>query len=86
MRYYAEGGYDNFGNAGAGQFGTERENGPLHRPTYFTEPAPWTSQFYDTTNGVGTYDTPGPSAQTVENVYVSPEPSRANFANTRAYS
>jgi len=70
-RYYAEGPPINV-NGGLGDYGIARLRGPNHRPVYFNEPAPWTSQFYDTTADVGTPDAPGPNAQVPDNVYTSP--------------
>ena len=57
-RYYAEGPPVNV-NGGQGAYGVGRLRGPNHRPVYFNEPAPWTSQYYDTTASVGTPDAPG---------------------------
>jgi hypothetical protein len=71
-RYYAEGPPVNL-NGGLGSYGVARLRGPNHRPVYFNEPAPWTSQFYDTTASVGTPDAPGPGGQAPNAVYVSPE-------------
>ncbi len=48
-----------------------------HRPTVFAEPAPWSANFYDTTEATGGPATPGTPA-TVQNVLVSPAPSRGN--------
>jgi hypothetical protein len=71
-RYYAEGPPVNL-NGGLGAYGVARLRGPNHRPVYFNEPAPWTSQYYDTTASVGTPDAPGPGGQAPDAVYVSPE-------------
>lgn len=49
-RYYGTGQEDQFLNGGAGQYGYRaagRGGGPK-RPVSYTEPAPWTSGFYDT--------------------------------------
>jgi len=64
QRYYAEGQSDQFWNAGQGDFGIERLRGSGNkRPVAFTEPAPWTQNFYDTTDTVGTTDQPGQPTQ-----------------------
>ncbi len=81
-RYYAAGGYDNFLNAGQGQYGQARLAGPRHRPTMFAEPAPWSTNFYDTTASVGTTDSPGAADQAPDMVYVSPQASRAALNST----
>jgi hypothetical protein len=70
-RYYAEGPPINV-NGGQGSYGIARLRGPNHRPVFFTEPAPWTAQFYDTTADVGTADAPGPNTQVPNLVYTSP--------------
>jgi hypothetical protein len=79
-RYYATGAPE-FPNAGMGAYGVERLRGPLHRPTMFAEPAPWSAQYYDTTASVGTPDSPGTASQSPDMVYVSPEPSRGALVN-----
>jgi hypothetical protein len=80
-RYYAEGPPVAV-NAGQGSYGVSRLRGPNHRPVYFNEPSPWTSQFYDTTASVGTPDAPGPGGQAPNAVYTSPEVSRAGLTGT----
>ena len=55
-------------------YGTARTH-QRNRPTIFTEPAPWTANFYDTTAATGGPDTPGTPAA-VQNVYVSPAATR----------
>ena len=72
-RYYAEGAATGLVNAGMGSYGVSRLRGPNHRPVAFNEPAPWSSQFYDTTASVGTPDAPGPGGQAPNAVYTSPE-------------
>jgi hypothetical protein len=57
-------------------FGKARRS-QRNRPTVFAEPAPWSSQFYDTTPATGSPDDPGTPA-VVQNVYVSPVVPRAN--------
>jgi len=79
-RYYAEGPPVAL-NAGLGDYGVRRLRGGK-RPVGFTEPAPWTSQFYDTTASVGTPDSPGPGGQSPDDVYVSPDPGRAGANST----
>ena len=72
-RYYAEGPPVAV-NAGLGDYGVARLRGDkTKRPVSFTEPAPWTAQFYDTTASVGSADSPGPGGQAPNAIYVSPE-------------
>lgn len=79
-RYYAQGQQDQFWNAGQGDYGIARERGLNHRrPVGFTEPAPWTSNFYDTTGQVQDGTTP----QAAQNVYVSPAGGRASSGTGR---
>jgi hypothetical protein len=82
QRYYATGQADQFGNAGQGDYGIGRERGGK-RPVGFTEPAPWTANFYDTTDSVGTVDAPGTSNQAPNLVYVSPTTGRASNGTGR---
>lgn len=70
-RYYATGQDDQFWNAGMGNYGVARERGGK-RPVGFTEPAPWTANFYDTTDSVGTTGQAGDGGQSPDMVYVSP--------------
>lgn len=77
QRYYATGQEQQFMNAGQGQYGIGRLSGPLHRPTVFQEPAPWSTNYYDTTASVGTTDAPGTGGQAPNMVYVSPHAGRA---------
>ena len=65
-RYFAI----NQGQGAAGAIGSSRST-LGNRPTVFEEPAPWTSQFYDTTAATGAPGHPG-SARPVRQVYVSP--------------
>jgi hypothetical protein len=76
QRYYATGQRDQFGNAGQGDYGIARERGGK-RPVSFTEPAPWSTNYYDTTDSVGTADTPGTNTQAPNQVYYSPSSGRA---------
>lgn len=87
QRYYATGQADQFGNAGVGQYGIAREYGSQNkRPVGFTEPAPWTSQFYDTTDDIGTADNPNSSpAQSPNLIYVSPSGGRATNSTGRTH-
>jgi hypothetical protein len=72
-RYYASGPPIAL-NAGLGDYGVARLRGDkTKRPVSFTEPAPWTSQFYDTTESVGTADAPGTNSAMPDAIYVSPE-------------
>ncbi len=79
QRYYGTGQQDQFWNAGQGNYGIERVRGAGNkRPVAFTEPAPWTANFYDTTSEVGTTDAPGTPTQGGQAVYVSPSAGRAS--------
>lgn len=78
QRYYGEfQGQDQFANAGMGDYGISRSRG-RKRPVSFTEPAPWTANFYDTTSDVGTTDAPGTPTQSPDLVHVSPQAGRAS--------
>lgn len=80
-RYYAAGQYDQFVSAESGKYGVARLAGPK-RPVNFTQPAPWTGNYYDTTEQVEQNTAPQmPSA-----VYVTPVPARPNTAARRAGS
>lgn len=79
-RWYAEGPPVNV-DGGMGSYGIARLRGPNHRPVSFTEPAPWTAQFYDTTASVGTTDAPGPGGQAPAAIYTSPELGRGGLVN-----
>lgn len=81
-RYYATGAPE-FANAGQGQYGVGRLRGPNHRPTVFTTPAPWSANYYDTTDSTGTPDAPGPAGQSPDLVYVSPAAGRASNGTGR---
>lgn len=84
QRYYGTGQQDQFWNAGQGNYGIGRERGDANkRPVGFTEPAPWTANFYDTTNEVGTSDAPGTPTQGGDQVYVSPSAGRASNSTGR---
>lgn len=73
LRYYANA--DQF-TSQEGAYGQARMAGPNHRPTTWTEPAPWTSGYYDTTASTGTPDSPGTDGQQLQAAYVSPDPGR----------
>jgi hypothetical protein len=79
-RYYAEGPPIAV-NAGLGSYGVARLRGGK-RPVGCTEPAPWTSQFYDTTSSVGTPDAPGPGGQAPVDIYTSPDLGRGGLNAT----
>lgn len=85
QRYYATGQTDQFMNGGQGEFGIQRLNGSGNkRPVGFTQPAPWTSNFYDTTNSVGTVDNPNTAPdQQPSSIYVSPGGLRASNGTGR---
>lgn len=80
QRYYGTGQGDQFWNGGQGEYGQARKGGPK-RPVSFTEPAPWTSQYYDTTQGVQD----GSAAQAAAAVYVSPASGRASNSTGRSH-
>lgn len=82
QRYYATGQQDQFWSAGQGDYGIARARGGK-RPVSFTMPAPWSGQFYDTTESVGTTDAPGTPGQTPNLVYVSPSAGRADNGTGR---
>jgi hypothetical protein len=85
QRYYAAGQSDQFWNAGQGEYGVARlRGGDVKRPVSFTQPAPWTAQFYDTTADVGTLDDPNASpGQQPQAVYYSPGGMRASNSTGR---
>ncbi len=84
QRYYGTGQQDQFWNSGQGNYGIARQRGSGNkRPVAFTEPAPWTQNFYDTTNEVGTADAPGTPTQGGQAVYVSPSAGRASNSTGR---
>lgn len=84
QRYYGTGQQDQFWNGGQGDYGIERQRGSGHkRPVAFSEPAPWTSNFYDTTSEVGTTESPGTPTQGGQAVYTSPSAGRASNSTGR---
>jgi hypothetical protein len=85
QRYYAAGQAGEFLNAGQGDFGIARQNGSGNkRPVSFTQPAPWTANYYDTTNSVGTADNPNQQPeQQPQAVYYSPGGLRASNSTGR---
>jgi hypothetical protein len=86
QRYFAQGQSDQFFNAGMGDYGIGRIQGSgVGRPVGFTQPAPWSSNFYDTTDSVGTPTTPGTNAQSPDMVYVSPAGGRASNSTGRVH-
>lgn len=82
QRYYATGQADQFWNAGQGDYGISRARGGK-RPVSFSEPAPWSGNYYDTTESVGTPDAPGNPGQAPNMVYVSPSAGRASNGTGR---
>jgi hypothetical protein len=78
QRYYATGQDGQFVNGGMGEYGAARKAGGK-RPVSFTEPAPWSSQFYDTTEQVQS----GAQSQAPAAVYVSPSSGRASNSTGR---
>jgi hypothetical protein len=85
QRYYATGQETQFWNAGQGEFGIERLRGSGNkRPVGFTQPAPWTANFYDTTTSVGTTTDPNATPeQQPQAVYYSPGGLRASNSTGR---
>jgi len=85
QRYYATGQAGEFLNAGQGEYGIARQNGSGNkRPVSFTQPAPWTANFYDTTNSVGTSDNPNQQPeQQPSAIYYSPGGLRASNSTGR---
>jgi len=80
QRYYGTGQQDQFWNAGQGDYGIERAYGSgRKRPVSFTEPAPWTANFYDTTAPVQDNSNP----QSPDAVYTSPSSGRASNSTGR---
>jgi hypothetical protein len=82
QRYYMTGQAQQFWNAGQGDYGIARQRGGK-RPVAFTEPGPWTANFYDTTSEVGTSDNPGTPTQSPDMVYTSPVSGRAKNSTGR---
>jgi len=84
QRYYGTGQDTQFWNAGQGDYGISRQRGGRHkRPVAFTEPGPWTANYYDTTDEVGTSDSPGVPGQSPNMVYTSPTTGRATNSTGR---
>lgn len=84
QRYYGTGQSDQFWNAGQGNYGIERQRGAgAKRPVAFTEPGPWTANFYDTTAEVGSAEAPGNPTQAGQAVYTSPSAGRASNSTGR---
>ena len=80
QRYYGTGQQDQFWNAGQGDYGLSRTYGTgRKRPVSFTEPAPWTASYYDTTSPVQDNTTP----QSPDAIYVSPSAGRASNSTGR---
>lgn len=81
QRFYATGQATQFWNAGQGDYGIARKMGSDHkRPVSFATPAPWTANFYDTTQGVAEEST----TQSPNMVYVSPTTGRATNSTGRS--
>jgi hypothetical protein len=85
QRYYSTGQADEFLNAGQGGYGTARLLGAGNkRPVSFTQPAPWTANYYDTTASVGSQTDPNTApAQQANAVYTSPGGLRASNSTGR---
>jgi hypothetical protein len=86
QRYYATGQETQFWNAGQGEFGIERLRGSGNkRPVGFTQPAPWTANYYDTTASVGTTTDPNATPeQQPQAIYYSPGGLRASNSTGRS--
>jgi hypothetical protein len=78
QRYYAAGQGDQFWNAGQGDYGAARKAGGK-RPVGFTAPAPWTTNYYDTTPEMQNAQ----AGQAPNAVYVSPNAGRASNGTGR---
>lgn len=78
QRYYTTGQDTQFWNAGQGNYGIAREQGGK-RPVAFTEPAPWTANYYDTTQDIQDQSNP----QAASAVYISPSAGRASNGTGR---
>jgi hypothetical protein len=85
QRYYATGQQSQFLNGGQGEYGVGRLRGDGNkRPVSFTQPAPWTASFYDTTASVGTSGDPNTQPDQQPNaVYTSPGGLRASNSTGR---
>jgi len=83
QRYYATGQQDQFWSAGQGDYGIARARGGKRPIASFAEPAPWSGNYYDTTESVGTTDAPGSPTQAPNLVYVSPSTGRASNSTGR---
>lgn len=83
QRRYATGQDTQFWNAGQGDYGVARQRGNK-RPVSFQQPAPWSSNVYDTTESVGTNDNPNQNpGQQPQAVYQSPAAGRASNGTQR---
>lgn len=70
QRYYATGQQDQFWNANQGDYGIYRQaGGGVKRPVSFDQPAPWTSNYQDTTPQAQVQASP----QAPDMTYVSPQ-------------
>lgn len=82
-RYYATGQDVQFANGGMGEYGRRRQQGAKVPTVPFTEPAPWSSSTYVTTDSIGQPESPGTDAQVPQLVYVSPSAGRAGNGTGR---
>jgi hypothetical protein len=78
-RYFLSGQPEIQLNAQQGRYGQRKKEGPLHRPTTFSQPAPWSANFYDTSAA----EQQGTSKQAADMVYVSPAPARSSVTGKR---
>lgn len=85
QRRYATGQDTQFWNGGQGDYGIQRLRGSgVKLPVSFTQPAPWSSQTYLTTQDVGTNDSPNSSpGQQPQAVVFSPGGQRASNSTGR---
>lgn len=81
QRFYRTGQEFQFANAGMGDYGIARKLGGDHkRPVSFQTPAPWTANYYDTTDSVSDNTTP----QAPPLVFISPSAGRAGNGTGRS--
>lgn len=71
-----------FWNAGQGDYGQARLAGG-RRPVGFTQPSPWSANFYDTQEGLGDASAPSSAPQAPASIYVSPAGGRAGNGTGR---
>jgi hypothetical protein len=77
-RYFQAPGSELNVGAQGGAYGQRVRGHQRHRPTIFREPAPWTENFYDSTDSVGSADAPGTNRHQPDAVLYSPHVKRRN--------